>query len=87
MLVLSRKPSQAIQIGDNIKVTIVEIKGNQIKVAIEAPSSVRILRSELCEFWVDEDPTAKSDRPRLGAERPVPLLATRRQNRETAAAG
>lgn len=63
MLVLSRKPTQTIHIGDNIKVTVVQIKGNQVKIAIEAPNDVRILRSELCEWWSDEKPEAKGARP------------------------
>lgn len=47
MLVLSRRPTQSIQIGDNIVVMILGVRGNTVKVGIEAPSEVRILRSEL----------------------------------------
>lgn len=77
MLVLSRKPDQTIQIGDNIKITIVQVKGNQVRVAIDAPKDVQILRGELCEFWANEDETARTDRPRLPAEHPAPLHANR----------
>jgi len=47
MLVLSRKTRQQIQIGDNVVVTILLVKGNTVRVGIEAPRDVRVLRSEL----------------------------------------
>ena len=52
MLVLSRKENQAIYIGDNIKVTVLRVQGKTIRVGIEAPENVRILRGELTE-WHD----------------------------------
>lgn len=47
MLVLSRKTRQQIQIGDNVVVTILLVKGNTVRVGIEAPRNVRVLRAEL----------------------------------------
>jgi carbon storage regulator len=47
MLVLSRKSNEAIIIDGNIKVVIVAIQGQSVKVGIEAPSSVPIHRSEV----------------------------------------
>ncbi|MCP3677485.1 MAG: carbon storage regulator CsrA [Deltaproteobacteria bacterium] len=47
MLVLTRKSSEGIRIGDTIKVVIVEIKENQIKLGIEAPEDVSIHREEI----------------------------------------
>lgn len=47
MLVLSRKKGQSIEIGDGITVTITQIKGNQVRIGIEAPPEVRIHRNEL----------------------------------------
>ena len=47
MLVLGRKEEQTIRIGDNIRVTILRIKGNFVRVGVEAPEQVRILREEL----------------------------------------
>ena len=46
MLVLTRKQQQQIQIGQNILVTIVRVKGNTVRIGIEAPQSVRIARPE-----------------------------------------
>ena len=50
MLVLSRREDQAISIGDNIKVTVIKVQGNAIRLGIEAPEDVRILRGELAEW-------------------------------------
>jgi carbon storage regulator len=47
MLVLSRKPGEKVVIGNGITVTVVEVNGNRVRVGIEAPDQVRILRSEL----------------------------------------
>lgn len=47
MLVLTRKVHQRIQIGDQITITIVRIKGQTVRVGIDAPSEIRVLRSEL----------------------------------------
>ena len=52
MLVLSRKPGEQIRIGNNITLTVVSIKGNQVRLGIQAPDDVRILRQELAE-WAD----------------------------------
>ena len=47
MLVLSRKLSQQITIGSSITITILKVKGNTVRVGIEAPRDVRIIRAEL----------------------------------------
>jgi carbon storage regulator len=47
MLILTRKPGESLYIGDNIKVTIVELKGHQIRVGIDAPTDLRIYREEI----------------------------------------
>ena len=50
MLVLSRKPGEKVYIGNHITITVVEIKGNRIRIGIEAPESVPVLRAELNDF-------------------------------------
>lgn len=47
MLVLSRKRFEGLQIGDNIKITVVKIDRNGVRLGIEAPEGVTILREEL----------------------------------------
>ena len=49
MLVLSRKPLQSIMIGPDIKITIVKVERNQVRIGIEAPRQLTILRDELVE--------------------------------------
>ncbi|NDC36630.1 MAG: carbon storage regulator [Proteobacteria bacterium] len=58
MLILTRKPGESIYIGDGIKVVIVEIKGNQIRVGIDAPSDVRIYREEIYLQILEENKKA-----------------------------
>ena len=47
MLVLTRRISEAINVGDNIKFTILGIKGGQVRIGIEAPEEVSINREEI----------------------------------------
>jgi len=47
MLVLSRKVNERIVIGNNIRMTVVSIRGNQVRLGFEAPQSVPIFRDEL----------------------------------------
>jgi carbon storage regulator len=49
MLVLTRKIGEQIFVGDKIKVSIVKIQGKRVQIAIEAPASVAIDRSEVRE--------------------------------------
>ena len=49
MLVLSRKINQSIVIGDNIEIMLVDIRGDQIKLGINAPKTVKIFRKEVYE--------------------------------------
>lgn len=47
MLVLTRKQNEKIQIGDNITITVIRMKGKSVRLGIEAPSNVNVLRGEL----------------------------------------
>jgi carbon storage regulator CsrA len=50
MLVLTRKAGEKIRIGDNITITVCELEGNKVRIAIEAPRHIRILRNELVNY-------------------------------------
>ncbi len=56
MLVLTRKANETILIGDDIKITLVRVKGNAVRIGIEAPDDISILRGELdvCGKSADE---------------------------------
>ncbi|MDD2944065.1 MAG: carbon storage regulator CsrA [bacterium] len=58
MLVLTRKPGQAVYIGDDIRITLMEIRGNQVRLGVEAPSSVRIYREEIYLQILEENKQA-----------------------------
>ena len=47
MLVLTRKVGETIWIGENVEIVISEVKGDQVKIAINAPESIDIVRGEL----------------------------------------
>ena len=47
MLVLSRKQQQEIMVGQDIRITVLKIKGNTVRLGIDAPRDVRVVRGEL----------------------------------------
>jgi|TARA_B110000483_G_C18081521_1_gene498283 carbon storage regulator len=58
MLVLTRKLGESIRIGDNVKITIIEADGNNIKIGIDAPRSVKVHREEVFERILEENKKA-----------------------------
>jgi carbon storage regulator len=53
MLVLARKTGEKIQIDSDITITVLETHGNRVRIGIEAPAQVSILRGELCSSFPD----------------------------------
>ena len=47
MLVLSRKQEQSVMIGQNVKITVLEIKGSHVRLGITAPNSIKVVREEI----------------------------------------
>ena len=47
MLVLTRKVNESIMVGDEVKITIVEVKGDQVKLGISAPKRIAVHREEI----------------------------------------
>jgi carbon storage regulator CsrA len=90
MLVLTRKASQQIQIGDGIVITILQVKGNTVRVGIEAPREVRVVRGELEQKNEPADRAAESTEscstsvlPRSVADRVLAPVVERSPNRLT----
>jgi carbon storage regulator len=71
MLVLSRKPGEQIVIGNDIRVSVVEVKGGRVKIGIQAPDDVGIFRSELRD-WLEPAVARTPD------DTPVPAKANQR---------
>jgi carbon storage regulator CsrA len=65
MLVLGRKVGEKIHIGSDITITVLLARGNKIRLGIEAPESVPVLRAELHDFLVEPKPAppARTVRP------------------------
>jgi carbon storage regulator len=64
MLILTRRPGESIQVGEEIEISVLEIRGNQVRLGINAPADVLVLRSELLE------PKAQSDLEQVNSTRP-----------------
>ena len=60
MLALARKVNESIMIGNDIEITVLEIKGDQIKLGVKAPKSVPIYRKELYVQIQEENKQAGS---------------------------
>ena len=65
MLVLSRKKDESIMVGDNIKLTIIEIRGDKVRLGIEAPRDVTVHREEIYKIVKKE----KAEQDEIDAER------------------
>src|SRR5206468_12941773 len=63
MLLLTRKLGENIRIGDDVKITIVEVKGNHVKLGIDAPPSVKVHREEIYERIQEENRRAQGLKP------------------------
>lgn len=60
MLILTRKKGEAIAIGDNIQIQVLNVKGGQVRIGIDAPRDVKVNREER-ETPADAVPTAASN--------------------------
>ena len=49
MLVISRQPGDSLLIGQDIKITILEVNGDRVKIGIDAPRSVPVMRTEVLD--------------------------------------
>ncbi len=58
MLILSRKTDEKIKIGEDITLTIIEIRGDQVKIGVEAPKSVKVFRQEVFNAIKNENKSA-----------------------------
>lgn len=63
MLVLTRKPDQSIMVGEDIEITILEVRGEQVRIGIRAPKSVMIHRKEVFTQIEEENRSAIISNP------------------------
>jgi carbon storage regulator CsrA len=55
MLILARKQNESIVVSGHIRIKVLEVKGNTVRIGIEAPQEVKILRGELVQYEVNID--------------------------------
>ena len=61
MLILSRKTNEKIMIGDDISISIIEIRGDQVRIGVEAPKKVKVFRQEVFDaIKAENEAAAKS---------------------------
>lgn len=49
MLILTRRTNETLMIGDDVKITVLNVKGNQVRIGIDAPNDVAVHREEIYE--------------------------------------
>ncbi len=60
MLVLTRKPDQSIMVGNDIEITVLEVRGEQVRLGIRAPRTVTVHRKEVFEQIRQENQSASA---------------------------
>jgi carbon storage regulator len=65
MLVLARKISERIMIGEDIEVSIIDIRGDSVKIGIEAPKTVKVYRKEVFTAIQEENKAAAASATQL----------------------
>jgi len=63
MLILSRKINEKIMIGDEISISIIEIRGDQVRIGVNAPKSVKVFRQEVFDAIKAENKAAAESTP------------------------
>lgn len=63
MLILTRRVGEALKIGDDVTVTVLGVKGNQVRLGINAPRTVAVHREEIFER-IAEEANAAAEQPR-----------------------
>ena len=58
MLILSRKTNEKIMIGDDVSISIIEIRGDQVRIGIDAPKTVKVFRQEVFDAIKAENKAA-----------------------------
>jgi carbon storage regulator len=65
MLILARKINESIMVGDQVEISIVDIKGDQVKLGISAPRQIKVYRREVYQLIQQENLQAAQAKPDL----------------------
>jgi carbon storage regulator len=62
MLVLTRRQSESLRIGDNITITVLTVKHGQVRIGVDAPKSISVHREEIYQrIRAERDPLSRAD--------------------------
>jgi len=79
VLVLTRKAGETFLIGDNIRITIASVEGDKVRIGIEAPRALTILRQELVDAVRRENQAAATTGTDILAQLPNPQTMSRKK--------
>lgn len=82
MLVLTRKVGESVLIGGEIEVTLLEIKGDSVRIGVNAPRETRIQRAEIVQAVGDENASAAADAGEDAEQALLEAVARRRSAAE-----
>jgi len=71
MLILTRRVGESVMIGDDVTITVLGVKGNQVRVGINAPKNVAVHREEIYERIKREQQGELPDKPKAAEYTPV----------------
>lgn len=75
MLILTRRMGETVMIGDDVTITVLGVKGNQVRVGINAPKTTPVHREEIYERIKREQQGGESSADKKATEAEVPALA------------
>ena len=61
MLILTRRTNETLMIGDDIKITVLNVKGNQVRIGIDAPNNIAVHREEIYQLIQHEKQQGKEE--------------------------
>lgn len=56
MLILTRRKNEVIRLGEDTRIVLVQVKGGQVRIGIECPSHVKVMREEVCQVQIEKEP-------------------------------
>jgi carbon storage regulator len=68
MLILTRRVGESLMIGDDVTITVLGVKGNQVRIGVKAPKEVAVHREEILDRIAESSNLEVEDQPRRASE-------------------